>query len=243
LAALANVGRPMPMRPGPQAMPPQGAASQGMAVQGKTLQGAASQGMAPQGPMRGTVAQVDMTTVRTGPGAAAMPAPQGGRQTAKKPNTWIPIAMVLVTLFTVILLMVIHKGLAPKNRGGWGWRESMHERSLAADHAKENAALPQFQPNQASSLRASKGQRVRVEGVLADVRESVNSRYLEFSNDAGPEQIAVRILAREAPGLTHADLKALVGKKLKVAGEVWLETDSGRVVVDLTDKADLLVDN
>jgi hypothetical protein len=190
------------------------------------------------------LASLDRHAPTQGPAAPAAPpaeaVPPAGQksQSPAKAGSHFAIGMLLVSAVTVVLLIVLFWGFT---KGGWNHR--LRQRSLAAEQAKANGNLPLYQSGQAADLRESKGKRVRVEGVLADVRESLNARYLEFASEPGPDQIAARILSREVPGLKREDIQSLIGKKLRVAGEVWLETDSGRVVIDLTDKLDIEVDN
>ena len=100
-----------------------------------------------------------------------------------------------------------------------------------------------FTSEDGEALRNRVGAKVALDGVLFRVRDSNSgkTRYLEYSDDKGPNEVCCRIQRHDEEGFSMEELKALEGKKLRCVGEVQLEAGTGRVVVHLERRGQISV--
>ena len=92
-----------------------------------------------------------------------------------------------------------------------------------------------FGPADGSAMRNWVGASVSLEGRLFQVRDSNSgkTRYLEFSDGRGRNEVCCRFWARDREGMRLEDLKKLEGKMLRFMGLVQIEKGTGRVVLHL----------
>jgi hypothetical protein len=114
------------------------------------------------------------------------------------------------------------------------------EEKTAADFGPDHV----FGPADGAILRDFIGEEVTFRGVLKRVRKSSTGKttYLEFSEDRGVDDICGRIrakTARKAKALSVAELEPLVGEKIQLRAMVKIESGTGRVVIDITERAQI----
>jgi hypothetical protein len=88
-------------------------------------------------------------------------------------------------------------------------------------------------------LRNFVGRNVTFQGVLRSVRDSSSgkTRYLEFSDDRGVDDVCGHLWIRSANAdLSKPALAALIHRKLAICGKVEIESSTGRVVIHITDR-------
>lgn len=114
--------------------------------------------------------------------------------------------------------------------------ERARELARAAAAGESLGEMPVFRSDDVERVRQLEGQRVAVTGVLALVRESSSgkSRYLEFSEEDGAKAVCGRFWTRDVPASNGDELKRMIGKVIRIEGDVRLEGGTGRVVVHLT---------
>lgn len=113
---------------------------------------------------------------------------------------------------------------------------------LAAIRAKIDSRGGVFTPQDGDLLIAKKGAEVILEGALRKIAFSSSGKtmYLLFSENASTEEPRGGILLSRAPAdLNEADIKPLLGKKIRLSGQVRVEPlpRPGRPVVFITDRA------
>ena len=125
------------------------------------------------------------------------------------------------------------RGLSARERAAEASARAAELARLAAGIGSDQLA-GKFTPADGAKLRQMIGQNVELEGDLFQVRDSSSgkTRYLEFSDGRGLDDVCGRFWAREGI-LSLGMLKPLEGRRVKMIGEVQIEIGTGRVVVHL----------
>lgn len=92
-----------------------------------------------------------------------------------------------------------------------------------------------FGPDDGAAMREWVGSTQHLQGRLFRVRDSDSgeTRYLEFSDKTGKDDVCCRFWARDREGMRLEDLKKLEGKVLRFMGLVTRERGTGRIVLHL----------
>lgn len=156
--------------------------------------------------------------------------PSGG----KKKSFNIPVAVVGCAALAAVAL------------GGWGLiqRNSMAPVGKKAEIAPANEEIAKragvFAPSDSKLLAAQKGKAVIVEGVVADFEHSTpnDTLYLLFSKNSPGEDARGAISLKDAGGDLQEDaLRALVGKKIRMSGNVDIEGKSNQLIIPIRSRS------
>jgi len=135
-------------------------------------------------------------------------------------------------------------GRQPDGRQPGGGLTARERAAEASERAAELARLAagigsdqlagKFTPADGAKLRQMRGRNVELEGDLFRVRDSSSgkTRYLEFSDARGLDDVCGRFWAREGI-YSLGMLKPLEGRRVRMIGVVDFEQGTGRVVVHL----------
>lgn len=137
--------------------------------------------------------------------------------------------------------------LAATALGGWALvqRNSMASKKAEiavspATEAAEKPAAGVFAPTDSKLLIEQKGKPVTVEGVVAGLEysESKSTLYLVFSQNTPSETACGAIVLKDAgEDLREGALRSLVGKKVRLSGNVDIESKSNRLVIPIKSRS------